>query len=91
MHIIYAPESEINAMQVQKDKHMFSSQQEEEEAGFAEKMEEETIDARLKMLLDKSEDVLGQRKLDESYKSVDEDQTSDTSITSDFGPNEQVQ
>ena len=25
VHIIYAPESEINAMQVQKDKHMFSS------------------------------------------------------------------
>ena len=54
-------------------------------------MEEETIDARLKMLLEKSEDVLGQRKIDESYQSVDEDVTSDTSVTSDYGPNEQVQ
>ena len=53
VEIIYAPEAQINAMRMLKENPSMNPGDDDEELGFASKMEEETIEERLKILLDK--------------------------------------
>lgn len=102
--IIYAPEIEMNFMKVLKDQGQYSLDEEDragqlsgaaDELSFAQKMQNEDVERRLRTLFSKQEeDELDRdqksvsKEVDDAYMSVNEPMTTDTPLTSEMEDSE---
>lgn len=90
--VIYAPENEINILQFMKESGRLGAF--DNEGRFTSKVKNEEIEKKLADLFAKDLDDLNEQvdtvkdAIDELYMTANEDQTTDTAITTDAGDNE---